>query len=62
MPKIFFVIIIALALLTNYTQVFNARTSIRTAVSTGAMPQNATLTAAQKNSILCWIDAGAQNN
>jgi len=48
--------------LTNYTQVFNARTSIRTAVSTGAMPQNATLTAAQKNSILCWIDAGAQNN
>lgn len=48
--------------LTNYTQVFNARTSIRTAVSTGAMPQNATLSAAQKNSILCWIDAGAQNN
>jgi hypothetical protein len=48
--------------LTNYTQVFNARASIRTAVSTGAMPQNATLSAAQKNSILCWIDAGAQNN
>jgi hypothetical protein len=48
--------------LTNYTQVFNARVSIRTAVSTGAMPQNATLSAAQKNSILCWIDANALNN
>ncbi|MBK5270090.1 MAG: hypothetical protein JJE22_03660 [Bacteroidia bacterium] len=48
--------------LTNYTQIFDARTSIRSAVSTGLMPQNTTLTTAQKNSILCWIDAGAQNN
>jgi hypothetical protein len=48
--------------LTNYTQVFNSRTAIRGAVQSGVMPQNATLTTAQKNSILCWIDSGAQNN
>ena len=48
--------------LTNYTQVFNSRITIRAAISSGSMPQNATLSAAQKNSIMCWIDAGAQNN
>jgi hypothetical protein len=48
--------------LTNYTQVFNARTNIRSAVSTGLMPQGSSLTAAQKNSIVCWIDSGAPNN
>ena len=48
--------------LTNYTEISNARTTIRSAVSTGAMPKNTTLTTAQKNSILCWIDAGALNN
>jgi len=48
--------------LTNYTQLFDARISIRAAVSSGFMPQNTTLTTAQKNSIICWIDDGAQNN
>lgn len=48
--------------LTTYTQVFNARTQIRSAVSSGLMPQGSTLSAAQKNSILCWIDSGAPNN
>jgi hypothetical protein len=48
--------------LTNYTQVFNARVVIRGAIASGAMPKNATLTTAQKNSIICWIDSGAQNN
>ncbi|HEY6503329.1 MAG TPA: hypothetical protein VIZ28_05085 [Chitinophagaceae bacterium] len=48
--------------LTNYTQVFNARVAIRGAVQSGLMPQNATLTTAQKNSIICWIDSGAPNN
>jgi len=48
--------------LTNYTQVFNARSSIRTAISTGRMPQGGSLSTAQKNSILCWIDGGAPNN
>jgi len=48
--------------LTNYTEVFNARSAIRGQVQAGLMPQNTTLTPAQKNSILCWIDNGAPNN
>ncbi|MGZ3951590.1 MAG: hypothetical protein ACXVBZ_09350 [Flavisolibacter sp.] len=48
--------------LTTYQQVFDARTQIRSAVSTGLMPKNGTLTSAEKAAILCWIDAGASNN
>jgi uncharacterized membrane protein len=48
--------------LTNYQQVFNSRTSIRSAVASGIMPKNTTLTSDQKNAILCWIDSGASNN
>lgn len=48
--------------LTNYTQFFNARSAIRLAIESGLMPQNTTLTKAQRNSILCWIDSGAPNN
>lgn len=48
--------------LTNYSEIFNARVRIRGQVQAGLMPQNTTLTAAQKNSIICWIDAGAPNN
>ncbi len=48
--------------LLNYTAVFNARTAIRAAVASGEMPKTGSITTAQKNSILCWIDAGASNN
>lgn len=48
--------------LTTYSQVYNARTSIRTAVANGSMPQNSSLSSTQKNAILCWIDSGAANN
>ena len=48
--------------LLNYSQIFNARADIRSAVASGHMPLNATLTASQKNAILCWIDNGAPNN
>lgn len=48
--------------LTNYTQVFNARSAIRSAVVSGGMPRNTTLTLAQKTAIVCWIDSGAPNN
>jgi hypothetical protein len=48
--------------LTNYNQVFNARSSIRSSVASGRMPQGSSLSTAQKNSILCWIDSGAPNN
>lgn len=48
--------------LTNYTQIFAARSTIRSSVSSGSMPKNSTLTTGQKNSIICWIDSGAPNN
>lgn len=48
--------------LTNYTQINASKANIRAAVLSGSMPKNTTLTAAQKNSIICWIDAGAPNN
>lgn len=48
--------------LTTYSQIFNARTSIRSAVASGDMPRNSTLTASQKATIICWIDNGAPNN
>lgn len=48
--------------LTNHAQVAAARSLVRDAVESGRMPQNSTLTTAQKNSIICWIDSGAPNN
>ncbi|HRI19543.1 MAG TPA: hypothetical protein PLA68_01260 [Panacibacter sp.] len=49
------------ALLT-YTQVYSARSEIRSQVISGAMPQNITLSSTQKNAVICWIDNGAGNN
>nr|WP_294905104.1 hypothetical protein [uncultured Lacibacter sp.] len=48
--------------LTTYAEINAAKTQIRAAVLSGAMPKSGTLTTAQKNSIICWIDAGAANN
>lgn len=48
--------------LTTYAQISAAKVQIRAAIISGAMPKSGTLTTAQKNSIICWIDAGAANN
>ena len=48
--------------LTTHAQVFAARSQIRDAVQSNRMPQNATLSADQKNKIICWINSGAPNN
>jgi hypothetical protein len=48
--------------LTNYAQISGSASSIRSAVSSGRMPKNSTLSSGQKNSIICWIDNGALNN
>ena len=48
--------------LTSYQQVSNNRSAIRASVIAGTMPQNGSLSSAEKNSIICWIDNGAQNN
>ena len=48
--------------LQTYNQIFAARINIKTAVGNGTMPKTGTLTTAQKNSIICWVDAGGPNN
>src|SRR5512141_764079 len=48
--------------LTNYAQISGQKTIIRTVIANGSMPKNGTLSTAQRNSIVCWIDGGAQNN
>ena len=48
--------------LLDYTEIFNARSVIRSAIVNGDMPKGATLTSAEKNAIACWIDNGAPNN
>lgn len=48
--------------LSTHAQISAAKTQIRAAVLSGSMPKTGTLTSAQKNSIICWIDAGAANN
>jgi hypothetical protein len=49
------------ALLT-YSAIANAHADIRSAILSGLMPKNGSLTSAQKNTIICWIDNGATNN
>ena len=48
--------------LLTYTQISNARIAIKTSVANGTMPKTGTLTTAQKNSIICWVDGGGLNN
>ncbi|WP_317896794.1 hypothetical protein [Aurantibacillus circumpalustris] len=48
--------------LTTYAEIKNASFSIRTSIVSGRMPQGTTLTTTQKNTIVCWIDAGVINN
>lgn len=48
--------------LTNHTQVAASASAVRSAIVSGNMPRNTTLSTAQKNSIICWIDSGAPNN
>lgn len=48
--------------LTTYAQISGNASAIRSAVSSGRMPQGSSLSTAQKNSIICWIDSGSPNN
>ena len=48
--------------LVNYSQIYNARSEIKRAVSNGSMPQDGRLSSDDKNAILCWIENGASNN
>jgi hypothetical protein len=46
----------------SYSGVSSSKSTIRSNIVSGNMPQNGSLTDAEKNSIVCWIDAGAPNN
>lgn len=48
--------------LTSYDLIKNKAASIKLQVQTGLMPQTGSLTAAEKQSIICWVEAGAPNN
>jgi hypothetical protein len=48
--------------LVTYSQIFNARSSILSAVSSGRMPPNGNLSASAKSTIICWINNGSPEN
>lgn len=47
---------------TTYVEVFAKKSNIRAAILAGTMPQSGTITQAQINAFICWIDSGAANN
>jgi len=48
--------------LTTYDQIKNKAAQIKLQVQTGLMPQTGSLTAAELQSIVCWVESGAPNN
>lgn len=48
--------------LTTYSQIKNATSDIRKSIVSGSMPDDGTLTIDERNAIVCWIDAGANND
>jgi hypothetical protein len=48
--------------LTNYDLIHNLAPAIKVQVLTGTMPKTGSLTSQELQTIVCWIDAGAQNN
>ncbi len=47
---------------TIHVEVFAKKSNIRAAILAGTMPQSGTITQAQINAFICWIDSGAPNN
>jgi hypothetical protein len=47
---------------TNYAEVNTKKSNIRAAILSGAMPKSGTISQAQINAVICWIDSGAPNN
>ncbi|MDB5221974.1 MAG: hypothetical protein JWN83_641 [Chitinophagaceae bacterium] len=48
--------------LTDYNLIFAKRSNIKVQIENGLMPKTGSLTADQKNTIICWINSGAPNN
>ncbi len=51
-----------LASLSDYLVARDASGQIRTAVKNGVMPKNGSLSVANKDAIICWIDNSSKNN
>ena len=47
---------------TTHAEVNAKKSNIRSQILSGAMPQSGTITQAQINAFICWIDNGAPNN
>ena len=47
---------------TNYAEVNARKSNIRAQILAGTMPQSSTISQAQIDAFICWIDAGAVNN
>ncbi|MEI7492409.1 MAG: hypothetical protein WCK92_13495 [Bacteroidota bacterium] len=46
----------------NYSGITADKAAIKSTIVDGSMPQGSSLSTAQKNSVVCWIDNGALNN
>ena len=46
----------------NFAQISADKAAIRSKIADGTMPQSGSLSNAQKNNVVCWIDNGAPNN
>lgn len=46
----------------GYSQISADKSAIRNSIVSGSMPKGSTMTDAEKNNIVCWIDDGAPNN
>ena len=47
---------------TNYAEVNARKSNIRAQILAGTMPQSGSISQAQIDAFICWIDAGAPNN
>lgn len=47
---------------TTYAEVNARKSNIKAQILSGAMPQTGSITQAQINAFICWIDNGAPNN
>jgi hypothetical protein len=48
--------------LTTYAEINAKKSNIKAAILAGTMPQTGSISQAQINSFICWIDSGAPNN
>ena len=48
--------------LTDYNKNFVKRSDIKFQIEAGLMPQSGSISADQKNKLICWINSGAPNN